>query len=87
MTSLEAAKQFEDNSLDFVYIDACHQYDDVVEDIKLWEPKVRPGGWIGGHDFADWKIEVKNAVLDTLGKPEYVFQDSSWLFQIDNKKV
>jgi len=49
--SLEAAKEFEDGSLDFVYIDANHRYEYVVADIAAWLPKVRSGGCIAGHDF------------------------------------
>lgn len=48
-----AASMFEDNSLDFVYIDANHAYDYVVQDIEVWYPKVRPGGLICGHDYID----------------------------------
>jgi uncharacterized protein (UPF0212 family) len=33
--SAESSKMFNDNSLDFVYIDANHAYDFVVEDIEL----------------------------------------------------
>jgi lipopolysaccharide biosynthesis glycosyltransferase len=44
---------FEDSSLDFVYIDARHDYDSVLKDIKLWYPKVRKGGIIAGHDYLD----------------------------------
>ena len=50
-TSLEAASQFEDNSLDFVHIDASHDYDNVLADIKAWYPKVKPGGFITGDDY------------------------------------
>jgi hypothetical protein len=42
---------FEDNSLDFVYIDANHTYEGVKEDIKYWYPKVKPGGLLLGHDY------------------------------------
>ena len=49
--SLEAAKDFEDNSLDFVYIDANHDLMHSVEDIVTWTEKVRPGGIISGHDY------------------------------------
>lgn len=54
--SVDAAKIFEDESLDFVYIDANHAYDYVVEDIATWYPKVKPGGYLGGHDYIkiDW---------------------------------
>jgi predicted O-methyltransferase YrrM len=52
-TSVEAAKQFEDESLDFVFIDANHQEKFVTEDINAWYPKVRPGGILSGHDYAN----------------------------------
>lgn len=49
--SLDAASAVEDGSLDFVYIDASHTLRDVVDDIAAWEPKVRAGGIVAGHDF------------------------------------
>lgn len=51
MLSEDAAKHVQDNSLDFVYIDANHLYDFVMLDIILWSRKVRKGGIISGHDY------------------------------------
>ena len=51
MLSVEAAKQIPDNSLDFIYVDARHDYCGVLEDLKAFYPKIRPGGIISGHDF------------------------------------
>lgn len=51
MTSLEAAKQFKDDSLDFVFLDASHEYEDIMADLEAWYPKVRPGGLFAGHDY------------------------------------
>ena len=51
MTNVEAAKQIENGSLDFVYIDALHDFDSVMVDIITWVPKVRSGGIISGHDY------------------------------------
>jgi cephalosporin hydroxylase len=50
-TSEIAADMFGRESLDFVYIDANHAYDFVVQDIKLWYPKVKSGGYLCGHDY------------------------------------
>lgn len=49
--SVDMAKQLDDRSLDFVYIDADHQYEAVKSDIEAWFPKVRVGGIISGHDY------------------------------------
>ena len=51
MKGVYAVELFEDNSLDFVYIDANHTYEGVKEDIKYWYPKVKPGGLLLGHDY------------------------------------
>jgi hypothetical protein len=51
MTSEQAAKQIKDGSLDFAFLDGDHSYPGTKQDIKLWIPKIKPGGWIGGHDY------------------------------------
>ena len=51
MPSVEAAKQYADNSLFFVFIDGSHLYESIKEDIIAWLPKVKPGGFIGVHDI------------------------------------
>ncbi len=60
--SKEAVKEFKDESLDFVYIDANHNYEFVKEDIELWYPKVKIGGIIGGHDYGPHESGVAKAV-------------------------
>jgi predicted O-methyltransferase YrrM len=54
MKSLDAVPKIANNSLDFVYIDALHDYDPVMVDIILWSPKVRSGGIVAGHDYAHY---------------------------------
>ena len=54
-TSMEALNYFEDESLDFVYIDGNHQFAYVAEDIYHWAVKVKQGGVIAGHDYAHYK--------------------------------
>lgn len=50
MTS-EQASRVVPGGLDFVFIDACHLYEAVCQDISLWQPKIREGGVICGHDY------------------------------------
>ena len=49
--SKDIANKIENDSLDFVYIDADHHYENVLEDINAWFGKVRNGGIISGHDY------------------------------------
>ena len=63
--SVEIAKEIPISSVDFVFIDANHDYDFVKEDINNWYPKIKPDGIIAGHDF-EWP-SVKQAIDDTLG--------------------
>lgn len=72
MTSLEAAVRIPRYSLDFVYIDARHDYAAVMEDLGAWFDKVRPGGVITGHDYLDGHFAagvfgVKSAVDEFFG--------------------
>lgn len=49
--STDAVKRFEDNSLDFVYIDANHYEPYITQDITEWSKKIRKGGIVSGHDY------------------------------------
>ncbi len=49
--SVDAAKDVPDGSLDFVYIDAAHDFDNVMLDLILWSRKVKHGGIVSGHDY------------------------------------
>lgn len=83
LTSLEAAKKFEDNSLDFVFLDASHEYEDVKKDIQEWLPKVKPGGILAGHDYylnEDWFVGVKQAVNEEISN--FIVEDNCWIYRI-----
>lgn len=51
--SVEASKEFADKSIDFMMIDASHDYDNVKRDILCWMPKIKAGGMLAGDDY-DW---------------------------------
>jgi predicted O-methyltransferase YrrM len=50
-TSIAALDDFEDESLDFVFIDGAHDYDNACVDLIFWAYKVRFGGVIALHDY------------------------------------
>ena len=64
----DAIHDIEDNSLDFVYLDADHSYDFTMQDIILWGRKLRKGGIMSGHDYFyerdGRRTKVKQAVDD-----------------------
>lgn len=85
--SSEVFGDFANERFSFVYIDGGHDYTSVSQDIRNYFPKVLNGGFIGGHDYDipdPLCAGVKMAVDEVFGKPEYLFEDSSWLNQ---KKV
>ena len=82
--SPEVTGPFSDGFFDVVYIDADHRYDAVMADIAAWAPKVKVGGWVTGHDYGSyWGPDTDNGVAAAVdavyGKPDKVFEDSSWV--------
>lgn len=68
MTSIDAAQLFPHEFFDWVYIDGNHSYSEVLNDLRSWWPKVKPGGNLAGDDYR-WKDElgtlsVKRAVME-----------------------
>ena len=78
--SWEMANKFDDNSVDFVFIDAGHDYDSVVKDINAWLPKIKKGGIISGHDYFN-PCGVKQAV-DELITDLKISEDKIWYKEI-----
>lgn len=63
MDSMDAVKEIPEQSLDFVYIDADHEFDGVMPDLIEWSKRVRPGGIVSGHDYFHFRqCEVPQAV-------------------------
>jgi SAM-dependent methyltransferase len=62
LPSAEAVNRFEEESVDFVFIDANHSFAAVYEDLHIWYKRLKPGGIFSGHDFD------KHGVNDALFK-------------------
>lgn len=80
-----AVSEFDDESLDFVFIDGLHTYDQVLKDCQNYYPKVKKGGFIIGHDFA--RIQgVNKAVREfasSIGKEISNAKQDLWYWQKD----
>ena len=61
MTSDQAIDKFTDDSIDFVFIDGLHTYDQVLKDCENYYSKLKVGGLFSGHDYHTIN-DVKKAV-------------------------
>lgn len=60
--SSEMVDKVKDNSIGLLYLDGDHSYEGVMNDLKLWSPKVVRGGIIAGHDYLMTAYGVNRAV-------------------------
>lgn len=85
LKSDEAYNNFEDKSLDLVYIDSDHSSENVEKEIAMWLPKIKNGGYISGHDF---NLPTVFNVVTKYFDPTFIeiFNDTSWIVNV-NKKI
>lgn len=83
MPTVAAADLFELESVDFIWVDAGHEYDEVKADLKAWWPRLRPGGVIGGDDLP--MEGVKRAVGEFFPSHE-VGSEAGWQWWRVRKK-
>ncbi len=82
MTSAEAASQIALASADLVFIDAGHDLDNALLDIKTWWPRVRENGYLCGHDYQHKFPGVMRAVARSFPLLRVaVCPDSVWVVQ------
>lgn len=77
LPSVQAAAYFEDASAHMVFIDAEHTYPAAKADLAAWRTKVKPGGWLAGHD---WESEEIRKAVREVGEP--VIKGSCWTFRV-----
>ena len=81
--SVTASRLFGDASLEWVHLDARHDYASVKADIEAWLPKVKAGGWLSGDDYDQQKWpDLVRAVADTLPGAT-VWADRQWRWVVE----
>jgi len=90
-TSSNFLNSLKDDTLDFVYIDADHSYNAVINDLEISRSKVKNKGIIAGHDYNSFQFAgVFNAVNEFISKYnlEAIFTEEDKLasYFIVNKK-
>lgn len=72
-------ERYPDVSIDFAYVDGCHTYEAVKYDLQRIMSNCLPRIAVGGHDYeVSWE-GVRRAIEETLGQPDAVFADTSWV--------
>jgi predicted O-methyltransferase YrrM len=80
--SWDGANYYTDESLDFIFIDAAHDYESVKKDINAWFPKLKKDGVIAGHDYT-WCDDVKKAVHEFFGDKIIYETEGCWIHFTD----
>lgn len=62
--TVEASKFINNDSIDYIFIDADHRYKEIKSDINAWLPKCKKGAIICGHDFESFDFEESLIELD-----------------------
>jgi predicted O-methyltransferase YrrM len=78
MTTLQAADRFQPESLDFLLVDASHDYASVKADLERWYPKLKRGGFLVCDDYHTNWPGVMQAV-DELKQPGQVLAGALWV--------
>ena len=74
MLGQDASRYVDDGSLDFVYIDGGHDFDNVMLDLILWSPKVRSGGVVSGHDYYRFRAAGVAPAVDVYTQQHRITQ-------------
>ena len=79
--SYEVVDQFEDESIDFLFIDGDHRYEGIKRDLEDWDIKVKHGGVIAGHDYNEPSAGVKRAVDEYFSFEAKPYQGGCWYLE------
>ena len=91
--SIKGAEKIEDNSLDGIYLDAIHDFPNMINDLWAWMPKVKKNGIVAGHDYYTRFLGLIRAVDFVFGDDFIIPVDRggdnysfNWYIELDGKR-
>lgn len=83
-TSEKASKKLKNKSVDIIFIDGQHTYEEVKKDISFWKDKVKEGGLLCGHDYNNrYKEHVVKAVDEAFDEKRIsIYDDAVWVVRL-----
>ncbi len=66
--STDVVSQFENGYFDWIYIDTEHSYKCTIAELELYASKIKPGGFIAGHDYmmGNWAGLTRYGVIEAV---------------------
>ena len=66
--STQVVDDFQDTYFDWIYIDTTHSYKTTISELEAYRTKVKPNGYIAGHDFilGNWDGLVRYGVIEAV---------------------
>lgn len=80
--STETADLFNDDSVDFIFIDAAHDYESVKNDITAWLPKIKQTGIISGHDYGNLVPTGVDQAVDEIFNNKIKIVENIWMVDL-----
>jgi len=81
--SVLASTFFADRSIEWVHLDARHDYEHVKADIAAWSPKIKPGGWLSGDDYDPVKWPDVVRAVDEMVPQARPWSTSQWRWMLE----
>tara|TARA_R100001244_G_C5139466_1_gene127559 strand:- start:57 stop:647 length:591 start_codon:yes stop_codon:yes gene_type:complete len=78
--SIEATRLYEDESIDFIFFDSEHTEEYATKEIEVWYPKVKIGGFIGGHDYVSFLNPNFRYIIGVGNAVNKIFNDNFKLY-------
>ena len=66
--STEVGRKFPDSYFDWIYLDTDHSYETTRAELELYGPKVKPDGFMAGHDFTKGNTDrwIRYGVIEAV---------------------